>query len=96
MSAHNKPRDSSANASSNSIIVTKTSKSLTKAVASSVDSAFAAHGRDDGTVSFDFLMVSFSPEMSSFLLIMWRDAPLSTKNCRSSWWHSDSDATICS
>ena len=43
--------------------------------------------------SLDLLMVSLSPELSSFLLVMWRDAPLSTINCRSSCPQSDRDAT---
>ena len=39
MSSHNKPEDSTAGESSNSIIATKTSKSLTCSVASCVNSA---------------------------------------------------------
>ena len=36
------------------------------------------------------------PEVNSFLLTMWRDAPLSTMNSLSSWWQTDRDATTFS
>ena len=66
---------------SNSIIVTNTSKSFTYTVASSVDSALPlAVMMTVG--SSDLLMVSFSSEVGSLLLIMWTDAPLSTTTSR--------------
>ena len=58
ISSHNKPRDSTAGKSSNSIIVTKTSKSSTYTFASSVDSALPwAVVMSAG--SLEFLLVPF-------------------------------------
>ena len=71
----NPETDSTASESSNSIIVTKTSKSSTFSVASSVDSVLPLTVvKTEG--SFYHLMISFSPEASSLLLIIWRDASL--------------------
>ena len=43
--------------------------------------------------SADLMMVPLSPEVGSFLLIIWRDAPLSTINSGFSCSQSDQDAT---
>ena len=74
-------RDGTDGKSSNSIMVTKTSESLTYTAASFVNLAiplaFMMTVRP-----LHFLMVSFSPRVTLFLLVMWIDAPISTMNSR--------------
>ena len=51
---------------------------------------------DDGGFLSIFTCGIFLPDVSSFSLIIWRDAPLSTMTSRTSWWQSDRDATTFS